>query len=383
MIKTKFLQTLYIFPFGKIIQGSEIVIYGMGKLGRVYMNQIMATGYAKVKYAVDRDFQNIKKLESISVRNPKLLIDEQDATIVVALANPYYRDDVVNELLSYGIPKERIVDSICKYGWENDHLQNIRRISCTKKEYNEIVSDVHGVERLEEINHLFKIKKVTGFGVKRIGRNEDGGYIMLNDFRGGRIAYSFGISNEISWDEEMAAHGYDVYMYDHTITELPRDNMKFHWSPIGITGRSQGDKCLRTLKEILQENGHEKEIGMILKMDVEGVEWDVLKEIESEDLLKFDQMVFEFHEIYSNDKYDLIKICLGKINSTHQAIHIHANNCSSCIWIDGKAYPETVEVSYVRRDKYVFDELVRISLPIEEDCPNTACLPEIKLNGWD
>ena len=48
----------------------------------------------------------------------------------------------------------------------------------------------------------------------------DGGYILLDDFHEGSIAYSFGISTDVTWDKEMASRGYDVFMYDHTIDKL-------------------------------------------------------------------------------------------------------------------------------------------------------------------
>lgn len=46
----------------------------------------------------------------------------------------------------------------------------------------------------------------------RIGSKTDGGYILLNDFENIKIAYSFGISNEISFDKELADKNIDVFM---------------------------------------------------------------------------------------------------------------------------------------------------------------------------
>ena len=67
-----------------------------------------------------------------------------------------------------------------------------------------------------------------------IGEKRDGGYVLLDDFKNIKIAYSFGISNNIHFDKELADKGIDVYMYDHTINQLPFNNSRFHWKKIGI-----------------------------------------------------------------------------------------------------------------------------------------------------
>ena len=62
----------------------------------------------------------------------------------------------------------------------------------------------------------------------RIGRAYDGGYVMVDDFDN-CVAYSFGISDDVSWDFDIAKRGIDVYMYDHTIDSLPVYDERFHF----------------------------------------------------------------------------------------------------------------------------------------------------------
>ena len=89
------------------------------------------------------------------------------------------------------------------------------------------------------IYHLISPKNV--FGKKRIliGEKRDGCYVLLDDFKDIKIAYSFGISRMIQFDKNLADRGIDVYMYDHTINSLPYNNSKFHWKKIGISGKNQ------------------------------------------------------------------------------------------------------------------------------------------------
>ena len=93
----------------------------------------------------------------------------------------------------------------------------------------------------QELKKVLKIRRVKDLPFVRIGKVNDGGYIMAGNLSqigwGGRgIAYSFGISNEISWDVDMARRGYNIFMYDMTIDKLPYENEKFHFFKEGIGG---------------------------------------------------------------------------------------------------------------------------------------------------
>lgn len=82
----------------------------------------------------------------------------------------------------------------------------------------------------QTLKSRLKIRRAENVSFVRVGQNGDGGYVMADDFRKGGIAYSFGISTEISWDFAMSQRGYDIFMYDMTIDGLPFENEKFPFS---------------------------------------------------------------------------------------------------------------------------------------------------------
>ena len=130
-------------------------------------------------------------------------------------------------------------------------------------------------------------KKVIGKKRVLIGEKSDGCYVMLDDFENIKIAYSIGIRNIIQFDKALADKGIDIYMYDHTINKLPYSNEKFHWKKIGIGGNSERKYNIQTIEEMMKENGHLNEKNMIFKMDVEGAEWNSLKDLSENVLLQF------------------------------------------------------------------------------------------------
>ena len=66
----------------------------------------------------------------------------------------------------------------------------------------------------ELLRERLKIKKVIGKNFVRFGKPNDGGYVMVDNFKTSGVAYSFGINNDVSWDSDMATRGYEIFMYD-------------------------------------------------------------------------------------------------------------------------------------------------------------------------
>lgn len=227
----------------------------------------------------------------------------------------------------------------------------------------------------------------------RIGKPNDGGYVMVYPFSSNNVAYSLGICNDVSWDLQMAEDGYSIYQYDHTIDKLPENNKAFHWKKEGVTGEKENAR-LKHLETLIKENGHEGYNGMLLKMDIEGHEWKVLNSIELETLKKFDQIVVELHGLVEevplhenilNVKKEEILSALKRITQTHQLVYLHANNNVKIGMVDFNGpliTPNLLEATFVLRSKYQFKES-ELVFPTELDQPNNLFAPEIYLGKWN
>ena len=230
-----------------------------------------------------------------------------------------------------------------------------------------------------DIINVFCPMEVKGKKKIRIGKNGDGGYIILDDFENVKIAYSFGISNEVSFDQALADKNIDIFMYDHTISNLPYENPKFHWKKIGLSSKNNSEQNLKMLNELIIENGHTKEKNMILKLDIESSEWEVFKDISSDILKQFKFIVAEFH---FNKENKLIQLeILKKIKITHQIFHLHCNNCSNeIIYFEGYYICPLLEISFIQKEGYIFSKF-NSSFPIDgldyKNCANNEQLDEL------
>jgi len=238
-------------------------------------------------------------------------------------------------------------------------------------------------DKTKKLVSLLEPKKVNAQQFIRIGKKNDGGYVMLNNeaFKQSKIAYSFGISNDTSWDETIANYGKDIYMYDHTIDKLPTQNPKFNFFKIGLTGKLSSP-YLKTIEELILINNHQNENNLLMKMDIEDCEWDVFNAVSSETLNRFSQIALEFHNLspfMDNSKYNLVIDVLNKINLTHQSVHIHANSDISVPHMMlNLVLPELLEVTFVRKDdiKDSFKENDQ-TYPTAIDEPTFANFPDL------
>ena len=196
-------------------------------------------------------------------------------------------------------------------------------------------------------------KEVVGKKKILAGDYGDGGYVILDDLTNIKIAYSFGIGKIISFDKFLAERGIDVYMYDHTIKKLVSKNPKFHWKKIGISTEFEKKKNMKTLKELLIENGHINEENMILKIDIEDKECEILREISRDILNKFKYIIIEYH-FNKLDNYEIYLDGLEKIMKDHQLFHIHCCNCGHLFILGDNPICHIIEASYIKKEGNIF-----------------------------
>ena len=147
------------------------------------------------------------------------------------------------------------------------------------------------------------------------------------------IVYSFGLGEDTSWDERMLARGAQVYGFDPTTKaaayvstrkELRSQKGQFYYVQKGIAkskgtldftlplnpehvsvrqGKHDGLGTfvrlqVDSLQGFMTENGH-THID-ILKMDVEGAEYDVLEDFIQNSYFPFTQLLVEFHQRFES-----------------------------------------------------------------------------------
>ena len=182
----------------------------------------------------------------------------------------------------------------------------------------------------------------------RLGSNNDGGYIMIDDITAQDFLISMGVGDDINFERALSKKVMGTHLYDFSIEALPEliENSQFFPERIGSKDSTSLDTTVARAP---------KSADLLLKMDIEGSEWETLKNTESKTLTKFRQIVVEFHwleNIFNDQYYETALEVLQKLSKTHFVLNAHPNNNGDTIIVENLLFPGVIEISYLRRESY-------------------------------
>ncbi|MCR4651620.1 MAG: hypothetical protein K5662_07660 [Lachnospiraceae bacterium] len=97
------------FPGFKIPQNSKVILYGAGKIGQMYYNQIKKTNYCKVVAWVDACYNSIKPIDDYSIEDPKVIPTKDFDYVIIAIGNMIIKNKVHSFLTNLGINSKTII----------------------------------------------------------------------------------------------------------------------------------------------------------------------------------------------------------------------------------------------------------------------------------
>lgn len=234
--------------------------------------------------------------------------------------------------------------------------------------------------------------KVYNFDKKiRLGSSYDNGYVFGLIDKEYDCFVSAGISDEDSFTVGfLNKYNLDIsncYAFDGTINDIPlniKNNIQFIKKNIGPLNNETSTN-LSDLFEIYDN--------ILLKMDIEGSEWEWIKITDEIHLKKISQIIIELHGITNNSWHTNFTFnsfnttfhekidCLKKLNKTHYLIHAHGNNADKLSY---NGIPNVIELTYV--NKIHFNQIPTLNeKPLPDkilDFPNEKNLSDVDLNFY-
>ena len=242
----------------------------------------------------------------------------------------------------------------------------------------------------KNINMETLILYQSPFIKKRIGKDNDGGYVISMLPNSYDLFISSGISNDISFESNFLDLYPDIrcYAFDGTISSLPAQHNRITFFKKNL-GYCNSD-TLTNLHEYIENYDN-----IFMKIDIEGHEFKIMPTIIKNKLMKkIKQFLIEVHtpadinmfpeyfkgvsDINNNDMFNLF----NEINNTHTLVHFHANNGSKIQKIDGITLPHVFELTYIRNDFFNKKEKNIESLPTSLDMKNIPENDDYKLEGF-
>ena len=201
------------------------------------------------------------------------------------------------------------------------------------------VTPVRGRSEAEWRRHvLFEMLqpvKLANCELERFGEVNDGGYLLCaNLLKGVQSGYSYGISGYDKWGCDVSkrlslpVHQYDCFDLTRPVCQGGRTI--FHEECVGGSRETIDKRPYDTMASQLQKNGDAGK-HVVMKMDVEGSEWDSFINAPEELLARIDQLAIELHGIGE----DRFRTVITHLKRHFYLVNVHYNN-HTC---DGRLRP--------------------------------------------
>jgi hypothetical protein len=208
-------------------------------------------------------------------------------------------------------------------------------------------------QKVAEILDLLKYKEEDN--LLRIGSSNDGGYVLQNMDFSKVFLISGGIETNNDFELSLAALGAEGIQVDYSISQPPVSHPNLIFEPLKIVGKVANKEHLETTIDDIYRRFSSRiesqKLKPILKLDIEGSEWEALESCANLD--KFDQIVVEFHNLHllavSNNLFQAREV-LSKLSRTHKPVFVTGNNCCGFVTIGGHPVPKVIEATFSRRE---------------------------------
>ncbi len=170
--------------------------------------------------------------------------------------------------------------------------------------------------------------RVTNCELRRFGEPHDGGYPLCVNLLGAvKAGYSYGISGYDGWGCDVSrqlhvpVHQYDCF--DLRAPSCPGGSTVFHGECVGTARSTEDGRPFDTLSDQFAHNGHDA-TPLVMKIDVEGAEWDSFLLAPDSVFTHIDQLDVEFHHV-DDPKY---VTTMQRLKQFFYIVHVHYNNFS-------------------------------------------------------
>ncbi len=223
----------------------------------------------------------------------------------------------------------------------------------------------------------------NGYPLIRIGRNGDGGYLVPDDLAGIEACYSPGVGDSWEFERHIAeTYGIPSNMLDDTV-KLPIDLTPMQSFVSLRLGAFTTSKQLSLQDWVGQNSPSGSADELLLQMDIESHEWLSLLATPSPVLKRFRILIIEFHSLpLASNPWILSNVynpTISRLLEDFDIVHCHANNAVGTFRYLGIDFPDTLEVTFHRKDRALNPLTPRI-LPHPLDAESLPLSPPVKID---
>ena len=214
----------------------------------------------------------------------------------------------------------------------------------------------------------------TEYELTRIGTREgDGGYLIPALDVGFDGCFSAGVADNVEFELEVASKWeIPVDLIDASVDSPPVKSEHFKFQKLFLGSKTSGQfVSLNDWVTSSSQTGRD----LILKVDIEGFEYESVVCTPGETFNRFKVMIFELHsleQLSTRFGMNLIALFISRVTENHTIVHAHANNVGGIWKMNGCEIPAGLEITLLRND--CFQEMQGYSElphPLDRDCVST------------
>lgn len=212
---------------------------------------------------------------------------------------------------------------------------------------------------------------ITEHKLIRVGSQQgDGGYLLPDVLSQTDGVFSAGIAANSDFEFHLAdVCGLQVDCLDGSIVNMPKQHKNFTFQR-KFLGTSKSSEFIDL--EGWLEGSEQRGSSMILKIDIEGFEYESLLSSSRKTLDRFKVLVIELHsleQLGSRLGLHLLKNFISKITENHTVVHAHANNVGGKWSFPGWKVPSGLEVTLLRNDAILTRQgFAHLPHPLDRKC---------------
>lgn len=227
------------------------------------------------------------------------------------------------------------------------------------------------IKEIMRVLSLFKPFR-SPLQLERVGSKHDGGYLVPKDLSGIKALFSPGVGENIEFDLEIASRGIPVYLADNSV-DLDVSRLPLvHFRKKHLAATDSSDTI--SLSSWMEQEGFEtnSKDDFMLQMDIEGAEWDIVKNLDQRTLNRFLVVIVEVHElqkVFTKVGLEVVSSFIDRLTRTHKIVNAHINNGDLVVTKAGISVPPLVELVFLRDDCFSNME-VEVQIPSPLESPN-------------
>jgi len=190
------------------------------------------------------------------------------------------------------------------------------------------IRSVHDTEGAAVIDAFMRPYE-TDTPLIRMGDFGDGGYLLPDDLRGIAACYSPGVSEQASFEMDMAKRGIASFMADASVERPPLNVPGAEFLRKFLGDKDEGE--VMTLASWVAATDPDPDADLLLQMDIEGAEYATLSAAPRDLLRRFRMIVIEWHHLPSIlTKPRFMGPALAAIEKLREdfvTVHLHPTTC--------------------------------------------------------